>query len=659
MKKIKKPLIAVLSTTVAAVSLFAFTACNTQLTDEPLKATKIADYTKTAEDRAETFASGSKGFSWENGDPFNVWWKPKNVSYEGGKMSLSLSEMTQKEQVWDAEKGENVDCAADYYGAEERSEHYYGYGDFQVRMKPAKIVGTASTFFTCTGPYDKWYNEDGTEVIKTNKHDEIDIEFLGKDTTKVQFNYFANGKGGHEYMYNLGFDASVEFHDYGYRWTENYITWFVDSEPVYRVDRKGNEAWPENPGRIIMNYWCGTKKAAAWMGTFKDDYSGKAEYEYVATSATQCPDPNTAHIKEEPPVESDIPTEGWTDISTDGFDGWGNYAVDKTNGLTISHSKAFADYAYKCGGMDLTDSYSWVKFKIKNNEDAEADARIDVKIKDTDGTGAVAAVYSESENASLVAAESAALIHLDANEELEVALKMKNAYVNQVVLFFNSIKADNPATGSITITELQGIVNEDVEKPDLPQPPTPVGATTVKIDANEVEFKGAGYTVSVSEDQTAMTVEYSGITGNGYNNISTDISSFVGDNNVYTVTVKNEGTETAKVRIDINCAKEDGFGGTNDFCNIKAEYTGNVEKSGNDYTYGGADWVEIAAGETVTVKITFTENVATGVKFFIDSSTWVDEAAGEVAPIHSGKIIFSGMSLSKATAEVGGEENAD
>lgn len=44
---------------------------------------------------------------------------------------------------------------------------------------------------------------------------EIDIEVLGKDTTKVQFNYYTNGVGNHEYMYDLGFDASEGFHTYG------------------------------------------------------------------------------------------------------------------------------------------------------------------------------------------------------------------------------------------------------------------------------------------------------------------------------------------------------------------------------------------------------------------------------------------------------------
>ena len=642
MKKIKKPLIAVVSTTVAAASLFAFAACNTALTDEPLNAAKIADYTLAAEDRAETFASGSKGYSWENGDPFNVWWKPQNVSYEGGKMSLSISEMTEKEQVLDEETEEYVDCFADYYGAEERSEHYYGYGDFQVRMKPAKISGTASTFFTCTGPYDQWYNEDGTEVIKTNKHDEIDIEFLGKDTTKVQFNYFADGNGGHEYLYDLGFDASVEYHDYGYRWTASYITWFVDGKPVYRVDRKGSEAWPETPGRIIMNYWCGTESASGWMGAFNDDYTGKAEYEYVATSATQCPDPNTAHIKEDanPPEESDIPTEGWTDISTDGYDGWGMYEVDKTDGLTVSHTEKRNDWS--CSGMPLADCYDWVKFTLTNNTENAATLRLSIKntaLADED-PAAIAGVISECD-ATYDAFAGVAVINLKANETADVVLKMKAEYANQLTVFLNSTDGADATSGSVTVSGLQGIVNTEIEAPELPEPPA--GATNVKIDENEVAFTGAGYTVTVSDDQSAMTVEYEGIGGANYNNIQTNIADFVGDNNVYSVTIKNEGAETAKIRIDIVCAAADGYGGANPFCNIGAEYTGNTVASGNDYIYGGADWVQIAAGETVTVKITFTSGVATGIMFFIDSSTYDDTAT------HTGKIVFSDMSLSNVT----------
>ncbi|MDE6585499.1 MAG: family 16 glycosylhydrolase [Clostridia bacterium] len=650
MNKSKKTVLAVLSTTVAAASIFSLTACNEPepLTDKPLETQKIVDYTKADSDKSEIFASGSKGYSWENGDPFNVWWKPQNVSTEGGKLSLSISEMTEKEQKWDEEKQENVDALADYYGGEARSEHYYGYGDFQVRMKPAKIVGTASTFFTCTGPYDKWYSEDGSEVIKENKHDEIDIEFLGKDTTKVQFNYFAGGVGGHEYMYDLGFDASVEFHDYGYRWTETYITWFVDNVPVYRIDRKGNEAWPETAGRVIMNYWCSTENAAAWMGEFGDDYSGKAEYEYVATSATQCPDPNTAHIKDIPPVEVVVPEEGWSDISTAAFDGWGMYAIDKTDGLNISHTTERG--SYNCCGMDLESSYKWVKFNVKNNDTVAAEIRLDIKNKDAGG--AVEAVYPASDKVKVLTADAAAYIALDAGEELEVAVKLKeDIYVNQFVVFLNST-GTNAATGNITISELKGIIDEGA----VPPAP-PADTTALKIGDKEVTF-GGDYTTVVSEDQLSMNIKYSDVSGKSYKNANTSIADVVGENNTLTFTVKNDGTETVKIRVDIGCATDDGSvkqdGEKNNFCNIKAEYSENVAESGNDYIYGGADWFKVAAGETVTVKVTFTENVAKDLKFYLDSSTWDDETT------HSGDVTFSAFAFAKEEAvtpepPVGGE----
>lgn len=82
-------------------------------------------------------------------------------------------------------------------------------------MKPAKNPEIVSSFFVYTGPSD-------------NAHqNEINIEFLGKDTIKVQFNYFPKGVGKNEYIYDLGFDASEEYHTYGFRWRKDYIAWFV------------------------------------------------------------------------------------------------------------------------------------------------------------------------------------------------------------------------------------------------------------------------------------------------------------------------------------------------------------------------------------------------------------------------------------------------
>ncbi len=93
-----------------------------------------------------------------------------------------------------------------YSGAEYRTNEFYGYGYYETSMQAIKNDGVVSSFFTYTGPSDN------------NPWDEIDIEVLGKDTTKVQFNYYKDGKGGHEFMYDLGFDASEGYHTYGFDW---------------------------------------------------------------------------------------------------------------------------------------------------------------------------------------------------------------------------------------------------------------------------------------------------------------------------------------------------------------------------------------------------------------------------------------------------------
>ncbi|MCH5163173.1 MAG: family 16 glycosylhydrolase [Clostridiales bacterium] len=613
------------------------------LTDEALKVTKVADYTTgQASDRSGVFASA--GF--ENGDVFNTWWSADNVSFDNNLAQLSISEMTEKEQKWDAETEAFVDCQADYYGGELRTTNYYGYGDYEVSMKPAKIAGTASTFFVCTGPYDVNY-----ETGVPNKHDEIDIEFLGYDTTFVQFNYFVDGKGGHEFKYKLGFDASKEFHTYGFRWAEDYIVWFVDGKPVYKVSKSSKNPMPSTPGRILTNYWTGTKASENWMKPFPNDYSGKAEYKYIASSATPLDDPTVAPPA--PPEEVEVPESGWTDIDTSGFGGWGMYTVEHhDDGISMKHESAFTTNSYKCEGMSLASNYSWVKFHIKNNSEEAAAVRVDIK-KENPSAGGVAAVVSEHEGVSHIAAESAVSIKLAAGEEADVACKIKDTVtINQFVVFLNSMDAPNAAKGDITISALKGIPAEAGEDPELP----PEGDGGVKIGESEVAFSGNGYSVSYAEDKSAMTVAYAELGGNSYNNIVADITNIIGDNNVFNFTIKNNNETDALVRIDIKCplgAVYDVANGT--YSNLKGTFTGDVVSSGEDYQYGGADKVVIKAGGTVTGKIVFDAAVANSqVAFFIESSDWQDDGT------HTGSVTISGMSFTKEESqEPGPEEPGD
>jgi len=204
------------------------------------------------------FTTGSAGDffasnGWTNGDPFNCGWYKGNTKLSDGCLQLSIDRDSTGKYA--------------YSGGEYRTNQHYSYGYYETSMQAIKNNGVVSSFFTYTGPSEN------------NPWDEIDIEILGKDTTKVQFNYYKNGQGKHEYMYNLGFDASEGFHTYGFDWQSNHITWYVDGKEAYTM-------WgdmPNTPGRIMMNTWPGVPSAdiIPWL----DRYDGKtpltARYQWV------------------------------------------------------------------------------------------------------------------------------------------------------------------------------------------------------------------------------------------------------------------------------------------------------------------------------------------------------------------------------------------
>ena len=214
----------------------------------------LPDRLTTEEEKIVVFSDGyPKGF-WArndrgNGGMFNCSFSKKNTRVEDGYLTLVL------------DKDENG-----YRGAEFRTGAKYGYGFYSVSMKPVKESGVITSFFIYFGwPWD-----------------EIDIEFLGKDTTKIQFNYFTNGVGGHEYVYDLGFDASEEFHEYAFEWSEDSITWYVDGKAVYRA----TEDIPSHEGHLMMNLWNVTDDMAYWPGKFTcEEFPLTAQYEWIGISS--------------------------------------------------------------------------------------------------------------------------------------------------------------------------------------------------------------------------------------------------------------------------------------------------------------------------------------------------------------------------------------
>ena len=187
---------------------------------------------------------------WTNGNPFDCFWKASNATFKDNALNLTIDK----------------DPTGQYHytGAEYRTNDFYSYGYYETSMQAIKNDGVVSSFFTYTGPSDN------------NPWDEIDVEVLGKDTTKVQFNYYTNGVGNHEYMYDLGFDASEGYHTYGFDWQKDSITWYVDGKAVY----KATSNIPSTPGKIMMNVWPGIG-VDDWLKPFDGTTPLTAKYQWV------------------------------------------------------------------------------------------------------------------------------------------------------------------------------------------------------------------------------------------------------------------------------------------------------------------------------------------------------------------------------------------
>lgn len=140
-----------------------------------------------------------------------------------------------------------------------------GYGRYEVIMKPAAGSGLVSSFFTFTG------------ALKGEPHDEIDIEFMGKNLDEVEFVTFADGKKSEGLTYQLGFNASEEYHLYAFEWLPDTVRFYVDDALVHEVTEDDAEL-PRHAGRIMMNLWTGSMK----------DWHGHPEFQPGVAAVYKC-----------------------------------------------------------------------------------------------------------------------------------------------------------------------------------------------------------------------------------------------------------------------------------------------------------------------------------------------------------------------------------
>ena len=201
---------------------------------------------------------------WSNGNPFDATWQRDNVQFRDGVMILRLDNAGCPSQC------DNKPFASGEYRTREER---FGFGRYEARLKAASGAGTVTSFFTYRGVYGQ------------PSHHEIDFEVLGRNCHAVQTNYYVEGRGHHEQMIPLPFDACSEFHNYGFEWSREALVFYVDGREVRRVTEDSGTPHrdiPFEPGKIMVNFWPGTAEVNGWLGPFT--YPGRpqeARYDWI------------------------------------------------------------------------------------------------------------------------------------------------------------------------------------------------------------------------------------------------------------------------------------------------------------------------------------------------------------------------------------------
>lgn len=293
--------------------------------------------------------------AWANGDPFNVGWRPDHITFNNGIMTVKL---------------DNAGCPSGcsnkpYASGEYRTKKEdYRYGYYEARLKAGAGDGLVSSFFNYTGTYGQ------------PNHYEIDFEVLGKDCGAVQTNYYLKGAGHHEEMINLPFNACTEFHNYGFKWDQNSVIWYVDGKKVRSESVPTNLPASSSGGKtkIMANFWSGIG-VDDWLGPFT--YPGRpitAQYDWIKFSPlTQSA--NQPNVAPEPARSQPAKVSNnalLVNTVAGSPSAWNQGKVALKNGeYTFSASGATdPGFTIFLGALDVS-KYKTLKFEIKGTLEGE------------------------------------------------------------------------------------------------------------------------------------------------------------------------------------------------------------------------------------------------------------------------------------------------
>jgi len=158
-----------------------------------------------------------------------------------------------------------------------QSNWYLFFGTVECTFQAAPGAGVVSSF-----------------ILISDDLDEIDVEVIGSETTRVQSNYFGKGnttvydRGG---FHNVA-SPQTSLHKYKLDWNQDRTIWSIDGNPVRTLnygDAVGGKNYPQTPMQIRLGNWVAGRPGNApgtvtWAGGIAD--LSQAPFNFYVQSCT-------------------------------------------------------------------------------------------------------------------------------------------------------------------------------------------------------------------------------------------------------------------------------------------------------------------------------------------------------------------------------------
>jgi beta-glucanase (GH16 family) len=108
-------------------------------------------------------------------------------------------------------------------------------------------------------------------ILMADNGDEIDFEFVGKDQTVVQTNYFYKGIPIYDKnakFYDTFKNLSNSYNNYTIVWTPDYYTWKFNDITLRTLYKTNTTNFPDSPSKIQIGIW--KAQNSKWAGNGVD-----------------------------------------------------------------------------------------------------------------------------------------------------------------------------------------------------------------------------------------------------------------------------------------------------------------------------------------------------------------------------------------------------